>query len=349
MAKKKSGRRNIAGGAKAGKKAKTGGAGAEPTSIPNGYRLTDAELEEALLTGQHVELLESYFGEAAYQELVQLASRAKRRGPAGGPRVLILPGIMGSKLGRSRLVFDEYSNLALGVYFIEEFFTDYYYADLSEWDSNGDRIYAEDGIDSPSYRPDLAVARIPVSTVVEAERYIDKLEEEGGKNLPKKKAQISLHLSPFFKDQRLDAISTFTVGRYKKARRDQGARDEDPRDHSANEERGDGRLGDVSHDDHDDARRNDRADRTTGGSEPVNQSTLDDDCIERCSWCDWRVSRCLPRRLAGHCPGRSDRIVGRCAVLVDLSVFRPRRMGQVPFAASTAKPVARIAGSESLR
>ncbi len=65
-------------------------------------RLTGSEIEHALLSGEHARTLEIYFGEAEYAELRQLASRATRRSVRGGPRVLILPGILGSILARVR-------------------------------------------------------------------------------------------------------------------------------------------------------------------------------------------------------------------------------------------------------
>lgn len=51
-----------------------------------------------------------------------------------------------------------------------------------------------------------------------ADAYLKRLEESGGKNVKAKKAQFEQHLKPFFGDQRLDAITTFTVDRYKKRR-----------------------------------------------------------------------------------------------------------------------------------
>src|SRR5882724_2469252 len=53
--------------------------------------------------------------------------------------------------------------------------------------------------------------------------YIAKLDEIGGSNLKVKKRHLEQRLTPFFTDQRLDAISTFTVDRYKKRRRDEEA------------------------------------------------------------------------------------------------------------------------------
>src|SRR5262245_7891061 len=65
-----------------------------------GPALSDAEVERALLTGEHAGALELHFGEAQYLELRDLARKAAARGPTrGAPRVRILPGIMGSTIG----------------------------------------------------------------------------------------------------------------------------------------------------------------------------------------------------------------------------------------------------------
>src|SRR5690606_22203115 len=66
------------------------------------WELSDEQVEIALQTGEQAGLLEDYFGREEYDELRQLAREAAARGVRGGPRVLILPGIMGSKLGRPR-------------------------------------------------------------------------------------------------------------------------------------------------------------------------------------------------------------------------------------------------------
>lgn len=55
-----------------------------------------------------------------------------------------------------------------------------------------------------------------------AEKYLSKLQEEGGKDLKAKKMRLSHHLVPFFKDKPLSGISTFDIERYKKSRRDSG-------------------------------------------------------------------------------------------------------------------------------
>lgn len=53
--------------------------------------------------------------------------------------------------------------------------------------------------------------------------YLDRLEDTGGRNLTAKRRQIRLYLSPFFGSQRLNAITSFTVDRYKKRRIAAGA------------------------------------------------------------------------------------------------------------------------------
>jgi CHAT domain-containing protein/pimeloyl-ACP methyl ester carboxylesterase len=84
-----------------------------PASKPPGaqskYELKNDQIESALLTGEHAGLLEDYFGPAEYADLRQLSREAAARTTRGGPRVLILPGIMGSRIGRrGRLgIFDD--------------------------------------------------------------------------------------------------------------------------------------------------------------------------------------------------------------------------------------------------
>jgi pimeloyl-ACP methyl ester carboxylesterase len=74
---------------------------------PSGYQIQDYEVEKALLSGAHADILEQYFGETEYDQLRQLAHDAQRRDVRGGPRVLILPGIMGSKLGHPGKIFND--------------------------------------------------------------------------------------------------------------------------------------------------------------------------------------------------------------------------------------------------
>ena len=64
------------------------------------YQLGDEEVERFLRSRQHSAVLEEYFGDDLYRELLDLNQEVSTRSLRGGPRVLILPGIMGSKLGR---------------------------------------------------------------------------------------------------------------------------------------------------------------------------------------------------------------------------------------------------------
>ncbi len=78
------------------------------SGAPSPWRLRDGEIESALQTGARASELESYFGEARYAELRGLSREAARRDVRGrGPRVLILPGLMGSTLGRRGLLLDD--------------------------------------------------------------------------------------------------------------------------------------------------------------------------------------------------------------------------------------------------
>lgn len=66
---------------------------------PNPFALTNNAIEQALITGDHEDLLADYFGESTLAEVATLARQAHSRSLRGAGRVLILPGIMGSKLG----------------------------------------------------------------------------------------------------------------------------------------------------------------------------------------------------------------------------------------------------------
>ncbi|MGD9262040.1 MAG: alpha/beta fold hydrolase, partial [Desulfobacterales bacterium] len=72
-----------------------------------GYALNDDLVEQALISGEYRDLLEIYFGEDLYDELRGLTTRARTARTRGGPRVLVLPGIMGSKLGKQGVIFDD--------------------------------------------------------------------------------------------------------------------------------------------------------------------------------------------------------------------------------------------------
>ncbi len=69
------------------------------------FKMQPEEIENALVTGQYSDLLKRYFGEREYEQLKALARDASARSVRGGPRVLILPGIMGSTLGSERAFF----------------------------------------------------------------------------------------------------------------------------------------------------------------------------------------------------------------------------------------------------
>lgn len=67
---------------------------------PSAYLRDNHDVEEALLTGEFADELTTYFGEAGYAELTELARGPAQRGKRGGGEpVLILPGTMGTKLG----------------------------------------------------------------------------------------------------------------------------------------------------------------------------------------------------------------------------------------------------------
>jgi len=79
----------------------------------------------------------------------------------------------------SRQIHDVYQESFPGGYEVNEnrdFYTDYYYADYSNWDSNNNGIYAEDNDNLGDYRPEKAVSRLSVSNLTELNTYIDKLK-----------------------------------------------------------------------------------------------------------------------------------------------------------------------------
>jgi hypothetical protein len=64
---------------------------------------SDVQVEHLLATGEHSRELIAYFGEEEYRKLVALARTAQQTpAPADAPRVVIVPGIMGSNLGSRR-------------------------------------------------------------------------------------------------------------------------------------------------------------------------------------------------------------------------------------------------------
>ena len=77
------------------------------TSALWAFRADDAQVLRALASGMHTRALKEYFGETDYCELRALAAAARRQEKKMSARqrgrrhlVLILPGIMGSKLGK---------------------------------------------------------------------------------------------------------------------------------------------------------------------------------------------------------------------------------------------------------
>lgn len=50
-----------------------------------------------------------------------------------------------------------------------------------------------------------------------AQNYLDRLREEGGKDLKAKKMRLGHHLNPFFKNKPLSGIHTFDAERFKKS------------------------------------------------------------------------------------------------------------------------------------
>ncbi len=69
------------------------------TSADWAFHAADDAVLAALVSGRHAQSLREYFGAPAYAELSLLAAEAQRAKKQRGPRVLILPGIMGSKIG----------------------------------------------------------------------------------------------------------------------------------------------------------------------------------------------------------------------------------------------------------
>jgi pimeloyl-ACP methyl ester carboxylesterase len=69
------------------------------TSRDWAFRAADGAVLDALAASTHVGTLREYFGAAAYLELKELAAAARRARTRATPRVLILPGMMGSRMG----------------------------------------------------------------------------------------------------------------------------------------------------------------------------------------------------------------------------------------------------------
>ena len=65
--------------------------------------------------------------------------------------------------------------------------------------------------------------KLALTVVAAADDYLKRLEEGGGKNITIKRRQFRMYLKPFFGSTRLDAVSAFTIDRYKKRRAGEGA------------------------------------------------------------------------------------------------------------------------------
>ena len=89
-----------AGGGRAGKGRRSAAGGGRGSGAPRGpFALSDDLVERRLLDASDPGPLEDYFGPGQCAELRRLAEEAGRRSLRGAPRVLILPGVMGSRLG----------------------------------------------------------------------------------------------------------------------------------------------------------------------------------------------------------------------------------------------------------
>ncbi len=78
------------------------------------FHADDAAVLDALAEGRHSESLREYFGTPALKELSELAAAAKEAKTRGGPRVLILPGIMGSRLRDTKILWMDPQRIAAG-------------------------------------------------------------------------------------------------------------------------------------------------------------------------------------------------------------------------------------------
>lgn len=92
-------------GARAAAPARRGAERGAPTT--NAFRLQEATILRMLRTGEQAAQLREYFGDAAYEELRELARETSVSVRRRGERVLILPGIMGSSLGQRRALLDD--------------------------------------------------------------------------------------------------------------------------------------------------------------------------------------------------------------------------------------------------
>jgi len=78
----------------------------EPATLPL-HRLRDDDIERLLATGERRAELTALLGADGYRELSRLAREAARVRAPGGPRVYVLPGLMGSRIGRRGRLLDD--------------------------------------------------------------------------------------------------------------------------------------------------------------------------------------------------------------------------------------------------
>ncbi|QOT71876.1 site-specific integrase [Sphingobium fuliginis] len=77
----------------------------------------------------------------------------------------------------------------------------------------------EERLDLPKGR------KIAMSFKEAADGYIKRMEEGGGKNMKAKRQHLTMHLKPYFAQNRLDKLTTFDLSRYRAVRREAGASD----------------------------------------------------------------------------------------------------------------------------
>jgi integrase len=65
--------------------------------------------------------------------------------------------------------------------------------------------------------------KLALTFAAAADSYVKRLEESGGRNLTIKRRQLRMFLKPYFGTMRLDAITGFTIEKYKRQRLDRGA------------------------------------------------------------------------------------------------------------------------------
>ena len=56
--------------------------------------------------------------------------------------------------------------------------------------------------------------KVPLSLEKAVEQYLERIEEEGGKDIKAKRYRLTQHISPFFGNRSLSQISTFDIERY---------------------------------------------------------------------------------------------------------------------------------------